>query len=84
MSKPIITLKHKYSNGDIQSIELFEFEKAFILHRHVLTDNHKRAKMYQIFRKFSNKWYCMQELVITKEEYNCLKSAYRLQNTNNN
>lgn len=84
MSKPIITLKRKYSNGDIQSIELFEFDNAFILHRHVLTDSHKRAKLYHIFRKFSNKWYCMQELVITKEEYHCLINAYRLQNPNYN
>jgi hypothetical protein len=64
--KPSITTKIIQTNGDIHSLELFVYKSAFILHKHVLTDNEEKADLFKKNRKFWNKWYCMQELVITK------------------
>ena len=67
--KPLITTKIMMDSGDIHTLELFNCKGAYVLHKHVLTSNESKAELFQKMRKFWNKWYCKQEIVITKEEY---------------
>jgi len=66
--KPTVTLIRNYDNGDIETVELFKYEKAIFLHRHVLTKDEKKAKMYGIVRKFWDSFYCKQELLLMNDE----------------
>jgi hypothetical protein len=69
-----LTLKTNQDNNDIQSVELFILNHGFVLHRHCLTENEKKAKAFGIFRKFWNKYYTKQEIVLTnKEVFSILK-----------
>jgi len=66
--KPTIKIFRNYNNGDIQSVELFKYDKAIMLHRHVLTKNLKMAEMYGIVRKFWGTYYCKQEILLLNDE----------------
>lgn len=68
MARAEITVKTKNNDGDIHSVELFFIKGGIVIHRHVLTDNDKRATAWKKYRKFWNKWYTMQEAVITLPE----------------
>lgn len=69
-----LTLKLNQDNNDIQTVELFILKHGFVLHRHCLTDDEKKAKAFGIFRKFWNKFYTKQEIVLTNDEvYSILK-----------
>jgi hypothetical protein len=75
--KATIIIKQIYDDGEIHTLELFQYRSAFVLHKHVLTENNAIAGLYQKSRKFWTKWYCRQELVITKEEYCILVNMYK-------
>jgi len=67
-----ITLKSQDLNNDWQTVEVFLTNGGIVFHRHALTSNETKAKMYGIVRKFWNKWYCKQELILTVDELKML------------
>lgn len=75
MARAEITLKRedKYT-GELSSVEVFFLKGGVVIHRHHLTDDEDKAKAFKKYRKFWNKWYTMQELVITLPE---LKSIFQ-------
>jgi len=74
--KPLITTKIIKDNGDIHTLELFSYKSAFVLHKHLITSDDKKAELFQKMRKFWGKWYCKQEIVISKEEYRAIVGFY--------
>lgn len=68
MAKANIQLRQKHNDGDYHEIEIFFVRGGIIIHRHVLTENEERADIWKKYRKFWDKWYTMQEIVILKSE----------------
>lgn len=74
MARAEITLKREDNvTGELNSVEIFILKGGIVIHRHHLTDDEVKATAFKKYRKFWNKWYTMQELVITLPE---LKSIF--------
>jgi len=57
-----LVLKSQDSDNDFQSVEVFFKKGGIILHRHVLTSNEEKSKLYGVIeRKFWDKYYCKQK-----------------------
>ena len=78
MAKAEIQVKTKHTDGDIHSVEIFFLKGGIVIHRHVLTDNEEKAKAWNKYRKFWNKWYTMQQVVITLPEIKSILKAFIL------
>lgn len=67
--KPILIIKKKDSIGCHHKIELFNpYETTFVLHRHSLVESEDLSKLLGFKRKFNDKYYCMQEIVMFETE----------------
>ena len=66
--KPTIKIFRTYKNGEIQSVELFRYKKAIMLHRHLTTKDKEKAEMFGIVRKFWNTYYCKQQILLLDDE----------------
>lgn len=72
MAKAHIQIRQQHDDGDYHEVEIFFAHGGIIIHRHILTDNEERAAIWKKYRKFWNKWYTMQEIVILKKELGAL------------
>jgi len=70
-----ITLKSQDKENDCQKVEVFLRKGAIVLHRHSLTSSKEKAKLFGMIRKFGNKWYTKQEIVLTIGELESIVSA---------
>ena len=71
-----LRLKTTQENGDIQIVEIFIRKAGFVLHRHCFIDNLAKAKAYGNYRKFWDKFYTTQVIVITKREVDAIICAF--------
>lgn len=68
MARAQVQFRQLYDNGDYHEVEIFFLRGGIIIHRHVLTEDEERATKWGKYRKFWNKWYTQQEVVILKKE----------------
>lgn len=65
----ICVFRYDKNNKKTDRIELIFYSKGIVIHRHMLVDDtDKNRKLYPQHRKFWNKLYATQELMIVSDE----------------
>lgn len=68
MGRAHIQIRQQRDSGDYHEVEFFFIPGGVVIHRHILTENEELATAWKKHRKFWDKWYTMQEVVILRQE----------------
>lgn len=66
--KARIELKLITRNFDIHKVDMIPFKRGCVLQRHILTNDESKADAFNKVRRFKDKWYSKQRVVITYRE----------------